>query len=121
MTHLIWSMMICADQSHWRRTTGKHYFLLLVDDNSQYMWLTLLLRKNEAAEAIKHFKAQGENGSGAKLHVRQTNRGGKFTLVESDSSVQRKVWNTTSRHCTCHNRMAWWSGGIRTLSACCIA
>lgn len=32
---------------------GKRYFLLLVDDHSRYIWLTLLASKDEAEAAIK--------------------------------------------------------------------
>ena len=39
---------------------GWRYFLLLVDDCSHYMWLQLLTSKDEAAEAIKKFKACAE-------------------------------------------------------------
>ena len=35
---------------------GRRYFLLLVDDRSRYMWLQLLMSKDEAAVAIKKFK-----------------------------------------------------------------
>ena len=36
---------------------GRRYFLLLIDDCSQFMWLQLLASKDEAAEAIRRFKA----------------------------------------------------------------
>ena len=39
---------------------GRRYFLLLVDYCSRYMWLQLLTSKDEAAEAIKKFKARTE-------------------------------------------------------------
>ena len=39
--------------------SGQRYFLLLMDDCSHYMWLQLLTSKDEAAEAIKKFKACG--------------------------------------------------------------
>ena len=35
---------------------GRRYFLLLMDDYSRYMWLQLLMSKDEAAAAIKKFK-----------------------------------------------------------------
>jgi hypothetical protein len=35
---------------------GRRYFILLVDDHNQYMWLQLLTSKDQAAEAIKRFK-----------------------------------------------------------------
>ena len=46
---------------------GKRYFLLLIDDMSRFMWLTLIASKSEAAAAIKHFKARTEVESGRKL------------------------------------------------------
>ncbi|XP_073363375.1 uncharacterized protein [Aegilops tauschii subsp. strangulata] len=58
---------------------GKRYFLLLVDDLSRYMWLTLLTTKDEAATAIKHFKAEVEVETGRKLRLLRTDRGGEFT------------------------------------------
>ena len=61
---------------------GRWYFLLLVDDCRRYMWLQLLMSKDEAAEEIKKFKARVEAESGKKLHVMWTDRSGEFTLVE---------------------------------------
>ena len=46
------------------------------------MWLQLLTSKDEAAEAIKKFKAHVEAESGKKLRVLRTDRGGEFTSVE---------------------------------------
>ena len=37
---------------------GRKYFILLLDDCSQYMWLQLLTSKTEAAKAVKKFKAR---------------------------------------------------------------
>ncbi|KAF8783882.1 hypothetical protein HU200_000329 [Digitaria exilis] len=61
---------------------GRRYFLFLIDDNSRYMWLTLLSSKDEAATAIKHFKARVETETGKKLKVLRTDRGGEFTSME---------------------------------------
>jgi hypothetical protein len=63
---------------------GRRFFLLLVDDSSRYMWLTLLLltSKAEAAEAIKNFKARVEVETGKRLRVPRTDRDGEFTSVE---------------------------------------
>ena len=61
---------------------GRRYFLLLVDDCSRYMWLQLLTSKDEAAEAIRRFKARAEADSGKRLRVLRTDRGGEFTAVE---------------------------------------
>ena len=61
---------------------GRRYFLLLMDDCSRYMWLQLLMSKDEAAAAIKKFKMRPEAESGKKLRVLRTDRDGEFTLVE---------------------------------------
>ena len=57
-------------------------FLLLVDEYNRYMWLQLLTSKDEAAEAIKKFKARAEAESSKKLRVLRTDRDDKFTSVE---------------------------------------
>jgi transposase InsO family protein len=59
---------------------GKRYFLLLVDDLSRYMWLTLLTTKDEAA-AIKRFRVGVEVETGRKLKLLRTDRGGEFTVA----------------------------------------
>ncbi|KAK3133758.1 hypothetical protein QOZ80_6AG0540590 [Eleusine coracana subsp. coracana] len=46
---------------------GRHYFLLLVDDYSRYMWLRLLTSKDELARAIMEFHARVEAETGRKL------------------------------------------------------
>src|SRR6185503_10853598 len=61
---------------------GRRYFLLLVDDCSRFMWLQLLTSKDEAAEAIRRFKARAEVDSGKRLRVLRTDHGGEFTMVE---------------------------------------
>ena len=53
-----------------------------MDDCSRYMWLQLLMSKDEAAVAIKKFKTRAEAESGKKLLVLRTDRGGEFTSVE---------------------------------------
>jgi hypothetical protein len=60
---------------------GIRYFLLLVDDQSCYMWLTLLTTKDQATTAIKHFKAGVEVETGHKLCLLQMDRGGEFTVA----------------------------------------
>lgn len=46
---------------------GNRYFLLLVDDYSRYMWLTLLASKDAAPCAIKRIQAVAERSSGRKF------------------------------------------------------
>jgi hypothetical protein len=88
------TMVTCVDPSRRRHTpSGGKYFLLLVDDQSLYMWLTLLARKDQAVAAIKTFKARAEAESGLKLGVLQTDRGGEFTSVEfAEYCAGEEVW-----------------------------
>lgn len=51
------------------RHEERRYFLLLVDDCSRFMWLQLLVSKDEAAVAIRRFQDQVEVESGKKLRV----------------------------------------------------
>jgi len=62
--------------------SGSKYFLLLVDDCSRFMWLTVLPSKDRAAAAIKEFQARAEGESGLKLGALRTDRGGEFTSIE---------------------------------------
>jgi hypothetical protein len=45
------------------------------------MWLTLLTTKDQAATAIKRFKAGAEVETGRKLRLLRTDRGGEFTVA----------------------------------------
>ena len=53
-----------------------------MDDCSRYMWLQLLMSKDEAAVAIKKFKMLAEVESGKKLRMLWTDRGDEFTSIE---------------------------------------
>lgn len=56
--------------------SGNKYFLLLVDDYSRFMWISLLPSKDATATAIKNIQAAAERKSGKKLLMLRTNRGG---------------------------------------------
>jgi hypothetical protein len=62
--------------------SGNKYFLLLVDDFSRYMWISLLPSKDQAAGAIKRVQAAVERKSGNLLGGLRTNRGGEFTASQ---------------------------------------
>ena len=55
------------------------YFLLLMDDQSRYMWVAMLPSKGCALVAIKEIKARAERKSGLKLGVLYADQGGEFT------------------------------------------
>lgn len=62
--------------------SGNRYFLLLVDDYSRYMWLSLLPTKDAAAMAIKRIQAAAERKSGKKLLALRADRGGEFAVTD---------------------------------------
>jgi transposase InsO family protein len=73
---------------------GRRFFLLLVDDATKYMWLTLITAKSDAASAIKKVKSAAELEVGRPLRVLRTDNGGEFTAKEfaaycADEGVQR--------------------------------
>ena len=61
---------------------GRHYFLLLVDDATRYMWVMLLDSKAAAADVIKHHQTAMEKECGRKLRLLRTNNSGEFTMAE---------------------------------------
>jgi transposase InsO family protein len=72
--------------------SGNSYFLLLVDDHSRYMWISILVSKNQAATVIMEFQARAEGESGHKLSMLRTDRGGEFTSKQfTEYCVQEGV------------------------------
>jgi hypothetical protein len=61
---------------------GRHYFLLLVDDHSRYMWVLVLGGKGEVADAIRRTQAAAEAECGRKLRVSCTDNDDEFTATE---------------------------------------
>jgi IS30 family transposase len=61
---------------------GRHYFLLLVDNISRYMWVILLDTKAAASDAIKRHQVATEKESGHKLHGLRTDNGSEFMEAE---------------------------------------
>jgi hypothetical protein len=62
--------------------SGSLYFLLLIDDKSRFMWVTILVMKAQAAVVIKEFQSRVEAESGCKLHALRTDHEGEFTSKE---------------------------------------
>ena len=61
---------------------GRRYFLLIIDDFSQLIWVAMLQHKSDALEAFKKLKALAETEKGVKLKALRTDRGGEFTSTE---------------------------------------
>ncbi|XP_073362463.1 uncharacterized protein [Aegilops tauschii subsp. strangulata] len=92
---------------------GRRYFLLLVDDHSRYMWLTLLSSKDEAGIAIKRFQARAEVEARRKLGTLRTDRGGEFTPRHWPSTSPPPEFNVTSQRRTRRSRTTLSRGAIR--------
>jgi hypothetical protein len=58
------------------------YILLLVDDFSRYMWVSLLSSKDQVAVAIKRVQVVVERKSGNIMCALRTGRGGEFTTTQ---------------------------------------
>ena len=70
------------------------YFLLLVDDCTRMLWVSLLKQKLEAFKAFKSFKAQAEREKELKVIYLRKDNGGEFTSKEfisfcSEHEIQR--------------------------------
>ena len=61
--------------------SGKNYFLLIVDDYSRYMWIELLIAKDEALKCFKRVKTMAETEYGGKLRAFRSDRGGELPKV----------------------------------------
>jgi transposase InsO family protein len=57
------------------------FFLLLVDDFSHYMWVSLLGSKDSTTTTVKHIQAAAERKSGNLLGALRTDRGDEFTAT----------------------------------------
>lgn len=58
------------------------YILLLVDDKSRYMWLSLLTNKDQAPIAIEKFQAMVEVEYARRLKILHTNCHKEFKSLE---------------------------------------
>jgi len=61
---------------------GRRFFLLLVDDATRFMWVSLLTAKSATADAIKRVQAEAEKVCERKLRVLRTDNGREFTAAE---------------------------------------
>ena len=59
---------------------GSRYFLLVVDDFSRLMWVSMLKLKSAALREFKQFKTLAEAEQGTQIKCLHSDRGGEFTL-----------------------------------------
>jgi hypothetical protein len=61
--------------------SGNRYFLLLVDDYSHYMWISLMPANDGAATAIKRVQTAAKRKTGKLLAALRTDCGGEFSAA----------------------------------------
>ena len=57
---------------------GNKYFMLLVDDCTKWMTVSILKTKDQGCTAFVRFKAEAENSLGHKINMVRSDRGGEF-------------------------------------------
>jgi hypothetical protein len=87
---------------------GHNYFLLLIENDSRFMWLELLSSKSDTATAIKKLKGIAKNQS-SQLAVIICDCYTLTTVASSPpmssrATARSRTWRTSPRH-THHNRM----------------
>jgi transposase InsO family protein len=60
--------------------SGNRHFLLLIDNYSRHMWVSLLQSKDQAAQEIQRIHATVKRKSRIRLGALRTDRGGEFTV-----------------------------------------
>ena len=55
-----------------------HYFMLIVDDYSRWMWVNILRTKDQTLPVFTKFKTLVENMRGCRIKTLRTDRGGEF-------------------------------------------
>ena len=58
--------------------SGCKYFILIVDDCTRWMIVSVLKSKDQASDAFAKFKAEAENSLGYKIKCVRSDRGGEF-------------------------------------------
>lgn len=72
-------------------TGGSKYFMLMVDDCTKFMTVSVLKTKDQASVAFAKFKAEAENSLGYKIKCVRSDRGGEFWQLLSRIFVSRQV------------------------------
>ena len=76
---------------------GSHYFMLLVDDFSRWMWIYVIKTKDQALLMFEKFKRLVENSQNWHIKILRTDRGGggeflstNFTRLCEDAGIDRQ-------------------------------
>jgi IS30 family transposase len=60
------------------KPAGNKYFMLLVDDHSRWMDVSMLKSKDQAVDVFVRYKAEMQNQTGEKIKVLRSDRGREF-------------------------------------------
>ena len=74
---------------------GSHFFMLLVDDFSRWMWIYVIKTKDQALLMFDKFKRLVENSQNRRIKILRTDRGGEFlstnfTRLCEDAGIDRQ-------------------------------
>ena len=76
---------------------GKNYFITFIDDCSEYCFVYLLHRKDEALNMFKIYKAEVENQLEKKIKIIRSDRGGEYeSTAFSDFCPQHGIVHQTT-------------------------
>jgi hypothetical protein len=92
---------------------GRHYFLLLVDDLSRYMWVMILGSKGEAANAIRRVQVVAEAECSRKLRAPTT--AANLRRLSSRCTARMRAFSATTPRHTTRSRTTSSSGATRRL------
>ena len=68
--------------------SGAEYFLSFIDDNTRYVWVYFLNRKDQVFEKFLEWKTMVDKSTGKKLKAIRTDNGGEFTSGEFQAHLK---------------------------------
>uniref|UniRef100_A0A1X7U6J2 Integrase catalytic domain-containing protein n=1 Tax=Amphimedon queenslandica TaxID=400682 RepID=A0A1X7U6J2_AMPQE len=71
--------------------SGAEYFLTLIDDKTQFVWVYVLKRKSDVFSKFCEWKAYVEQSTGRSLKVLLMDNGGEFTSNEFEEYLRKGV------------------------------
>jgi len=78
---------VCGKMSTKSLSDGE-YFLTFIDDNTHYLWVYILKRKDEVFHKFLEWKAVEEKSTGRRLKILRTDNGGEYTSAEFESYLK---------------------------------
>lgn len=91
---------------------GNKYFMLLVDDHSRWMQVSLLKTKDQAVDFFVKYKAEVENFTDCRIKLSDQTEEESFLLECLQGFVNKQESRGNSQPHIHHNRMVWWKEEI---------